>query len=79
MKKIILTILISLTLFSCADEFKRQENLKKLFPNCKVEPAAGLIKNNGFSFIVIDSTNQIIAVSFFPFSETKVYNLRNIR
>jgi len=79
MKKIITLILITILLNSCVDQNKRLNNLKQIFPNCKVEPSTGIIQQNGFEFIVIDSNNQIIAVSFYPFSETKINYLRNIR
>lgn len=64
---------------SCTDENKRLEYLKKTFPHCKVEPATGMIKDHGYDFIYIDSTNQIVAVSFYSFSETKIRGFRNIR
>lgn len=81
MKKIkILILLCVITLIiSCVDSNKQLQYLKTLYPNCKVEPSTGLIQNQGYEFIVIDSTNQIIAVSFYEFSETKISNLRNIR
>jgi hypothetical protein len=77
----IVTTLLAMTLLmsSCADVSKRQYNLQKSYPNCKVEPATGLIQQSGYEFIVIDSTNQIVAVSFYPFSETKICGIRNIR
>lgn len=78
MKKLLLTLL-AITTLSCADQNNRQKNLQKIYPNCKVEPATGLIQRDGYEFIVIDSTNQIIAVSFYPFSETKISKLRNVR
>jgi hypothetical protein len=78
MKKLTLLALITL-LVSCADQTKRQQHLQKIYPGCKVEPATGLIQQNGYDFIVIDTTNQIIAVDFYPFSESKIHALRNIR
>jgi hypothetical protein len=78
MKKILL-ILSIITLVSCADETKRLNNLQKMFPERKIEPATGLIKSGGYDFITIDSTGQIIAVRFYPFSETKVSSFRNVR
>jgi hypothetical protein len=78
MKKLILIFTLSL-LVSCTDQINRQRHLEKSYPKCKVEPATGLIQHNGYDFIVIDSTNQIIAVEFYPFSETKIAFLRNIR
>lgn len=78
MKKLFL-LLVSTALISCADQTKRQKHLESTYPKCKVEPATGLIQQQGYDFIVIDSTLQIIAVDFYPFSETKISFLRNIR
>lgn len=79
MKKLLTILTISLLLSSCVDQNKRLNNLKQMYPNCKVEPATGLIQQNGYEFILIDTNNQIIAVSFYPFSEIKIQSLRNIR
>jgi hypothetical protein len=79
MKKIAILILIAAILLCCADASKRQKHLQKVYPKCKVEPAAGIIKEKGYQFIVIDTTGQIIAVDFYPFSESKISSLRNIR
>jgi PBP1b-binding outer membrane lipoprotein LpoB len=79
MKEIITLCLILIFLNGCVDQVNRQKHVQKLYPNCKVEPATGIIQQNGYDFIVIDSTNQIIAVDFYMFSETKIMNLRNIR
>lgn len=79
MKKILIAIMLIGLMGSCADQNKRMETLKKMYPKCKVEPSTGLIQNQGYEFIVIDSTTQIIAVSFYPFSERKIQSLRNVR
>ena len=79
MSKILITLVLGSLLVSCADQTNRQRHLEKTYPKCKVEPATGLIQNSGYDFIVIDSTNQIIAVDFYPFSESKINHLRNIR
>ena len=79
MRKIILTLLFCVTLFSCADQNKRQKYLEKLYPKHKIEPSTGLIQQQGYEFIIIDSTNQIIAVDFYIGSEDKIMALRNIR
>jgi PBP1b-binding outer membrane lipoprotein LpoB len=77
----IVTTLLAMTLLisSCADSSKRQQYLQKLYPHSRVEPSTGLIQQNGYEFIVIDSTMQIVAVQFYPGSETKIQSLRNIR
>ena len=79
MKRIVFLTMLIAMMSSCADQNKRLQSLKKMYPKCKVEPSTGLIQNQGYEFVVIDSTNQIIAVSFYPFSETKIQSLRNIR
>jgi hypothetical protein len=79
MKKIAILILIAAIMLCCADASKRQKHLQTVYPKCKVEPAAGIIKEKGYQFIVIDTTGQIIAVDFYPFSESKISSLRNIR
>lgn len=79
MKKLITLLTITIFLSSCVDQNQRWNNLKKMYPNSIVEPATGIIKNQGYDFIIIDTNNQIIAVSYYPFSETKISNLRNIR
>lgn len=81
MKSINLIVLIFsvFLLFSCVDQNKRLEHAKKTFYPAKVEPATGLIQNQGFDFIVIDSANQIIAIDYWEFSETRISRMRNIR
>ncbi len=79
MKKSIIILLLCITMMSCADQQKRREHLQSMYPGCKVEPATGLIQQNGYDFIVIDSTNQIIAVGFYGWSETGIRSLRNVR
>lgn len=79
MKKIILFAIAALSILSCADQNKRLHNLKKMYPHCKVEPATGLIQNQGYDFIVIDTAMQIIAIDFYLGSETSIYRMRNIR
>jgi hypothetical protein len=79
MKTKIILALIVLLISSCANEVKRQKYLESVYPKSKVEPATGIIQQDGYQFIVIDSTFQIIAVMFYPGSETKISKLRNIR
>jgi hypothetical protein len=79
MKKLITILCITLLITSCADQQKRYQYLKRIYPKCKVEPATGIIQSQGFEFIVIDTSMQIIAVQFYPASETKIMQFRNIR
>ena len=73
-------ILLALTILNgCADDYKRIEDCKKKFPNCRVTPSTGLIQRQGYEVTVFDTLkNQMYAVSYYPFSETKICNLRNI-
>lgn len=79
MKNKLLVLLSLIALASCADQTKRQAHLQSVYPHSKIEPATGMIQQNGFDFIAIDTTGQIIAASYYPFSETKIMTLRNIR
>ena len=79
MKKLTTLFLVAALSVSCADQNARLQNLKKLYPHCKVEPATGLIQQSGYDFIIIDTAFQIIAVDFYMASETKIYRMRNIR
>ena len=79
MKNKLLILALSIGLMSCVDQIKRQSHLQSVYPNCKIEPATGLIQQQGYDFIVIDTTGQIISAEYYPFSETKIMSLRNIR
>lgn len=79
MNKLLTLALAVVAITSCADQNKRLQNLKKMYPQSKVEPATGLIQQQGYDFIVIDTSLQIIAVDFYMGSETKIYRMRNIR
>lgn len=79
MKYKLYILAIALVIVGCADQTKRQAHLQSVYPNSKIEPATGMIQQNGFDFIAIDTTGQIIAASYYPFSETKIMSLRNIR
>lgn len=70
---------MSLCLTSCADELKRQKYLEKAYPNCKVEPATGMIKEKGYDYLLVYPDNQMVGVSFYPGSENKIMGLRNVR
>jgi hypothetical protein len=78
MKQLIFAALATIAI-SCADATKRQQHLAGLYPGCKVEPATGLVQQNGYEFVVVDSAGQMIAVQFYPWSETKILTLRNVR
>ena len=54
MKNKLLILALSIGLMSCADQIKRQSHLQSVYPNCKIEPATGLIQQQGYDFIVID-------------------------
>jgi len=75
----ILFIALIIIITGCADQTKRQSYLKSIYPECKIEPATGIIQRDGYDFIVIDTSFQIIAVRFYPFSEKAISDLRNIR
>jgi len=77
MKKV-LFVLIAFVLTSCVDEFNRMENLKKKFPNYKVESAAEILKRSGYNYVITDSLGEIIGIKFYLFSESKITDFIHI-
>lgn len=79
MKKL-LVLLSTIFILSCTDEQKRMKDCQSKFPGKIVEPATGMIQQEVYEFIVIDTVNlQIIAIKYRPFSEKAISNMRNIR
>lgn len=79
MKKLI-TILAIFSLTSCVSDYDRVADAKKKYPNAVVTPSTGMIKHNGYEITVEDTvTHQIYAISYYPFSTTKISSIVNIR
>ena len=75
MKKLI-TILALLSLTSCVSDYDRVADAKKKYPNALVTPSTGIIKRDGYEITVEDTlTHQIYAISYYPFSTTKIANI----
>lgn len=74
------TLLILALLTSCVSDYDRVEDCKLKYKNAIVTPSTGMIKSNGYSVTVEDTiTGQIYAVSYYPFSSSKIANIVNIR
>ncbi len=79
MKKLI-TILALFSLTSCVSDYDRVADAKEKYPNAVVTPSTGIIKRDGYEITVEDTlTHQIYAISYYPFSTTKIANIVNIR
>lgn len=79
MKKII-TILAIISFSSCVSDYDRVADAKKKYPNSIVTPSTGMIKHNGYEITVEDTlTKQIYAISYYPFSSSKISSIVNIR
>lgn len=79
MKNLIL-ILLLVSFTSCVSDYDRVADAKKKYPAALVTPSTGMIKNNGYEITVEDTiTNQIYAISYYPFSSTKIERIVNIR
>ena len=79
MKKLI-TILAIFSLTSCVSDYDRVADAKKKYPNAVVTPSTGMVKHNGYEITVEDTvTHQIYAISYYPFSTTKISSIVNIR
>jgi hypothetical protein len=79
MKKLIfLTALIFLT--SCVNQMDRLTDAQRKYPKCIVEPTTSLLARDGYEVMVEDTiTNQIYVLRYYPFSSTKISDIRNIK
>ena len=76
----IIGLLIIMVMSGCVSDYSRIEDCIKKYPNAKVTPSTSLIKRQGFEITVEDTiTHQIYAVSYMPFSTTKIWTIMNIR
>jgi hypothetical protein len=79
MKKLLL-ILPILFLTSCIDQMDRLADAQKKYPKCVVQPTTSLLARDGYDIMVEDTiSNQIYVLQYYPFSTTKVADIRNIK
>jgi len=79
MKKLLL-ILPILFLTSCIDQMDRLADAQKKYPKCIVQPTTSLLAKNGYDIMVEDTiSNQIYVLQYYPFSISKVADIRNIK
>ena len=80
MKNLLLILAIAVLLTSCVSDYDRIEDCKKKYRNGVVTPSTTLISRQGYEVTVEDTvTGQIYAVSYYPFSSTKINYIMNIR
>jgi len=78
MKKILLLAILALT--SCVNQIDRLNDAQKKYPKCIVQPSTSLLAREGYEIMVEDTiNNQIYVLSYYPFSSTKIYSIRNIK
>jgi len=78
MKKILLLATLALT--SCVNQIDRLNDAQKKYPKCIVQPSTSLLAREGYEIMVEDTiNNQIYVLSYYPFSSTKIYSIRNIK
>lgn len=79
MKKILI-ILPLLWMTSCIDQIDRLNDAQKKYPKCIVQPTTSLLSRNGYDIMVEDTfANQIYVLRYYPFSTSKVADIRNIK
>lgn len=75
-----LIILSTILLTSCVSTYDRIEDCKKKYPNSIVTPSTNLLVKRGYEITIEDTiTKQIYAISYYPFSNTKISSIVNIR
>ena len=79
MKKL-LTVLSVVTLTSCINQMDRLADAQKKYPKCVVQPTTSLLARDGYDIMIEDTVdNQIYVVRYYPFSTTKISDIRNIK
>ena len=79
MKKL-LTLLSIASLTSCVNAIDRLNDAQKKYPKCIVQPSTSLLARTGYEVMVEDTiTNNIYVLSYYPFSTTKISDIRNIK
>lgn len=79
MKKLLLAVTL-LGLTSCINQIDRLNTAKKLYPKCIVQPTTSLLSRDGYEIMVEDTiNNQIYVIRYYPFSSTKISDIRNIK
>jgi len=79
MKKLLLAVTL-LGLTSCVNQIDRLNTAKKLYPKCIVQPTTSLLSRDGYEIMVEDTiNNQIYVIRYYPFSSTKISDIRNIK
>ena len=78
MKKTLLLAVLALT--SCVNQMDRLKDAQKKYPKCIVQPTTSLLSREGYEVMVEDTiNNQIYVLSYYPFSSTKISDIRNIK
>lgn len=65
---------------SCVDQMDRLADAQKKYPKCVVQPSTSLLARQGYDIMVEDTmSNQIYVLQYYPFSTTKIQDIRNIK
>jgi len=79
-KLTLLSILLIILTTSCVSDYDRLEDCRKKYKNAIVTPSTNLLARQGYEITVEDTvTKQIYAISYYPFSSTKIESITNIR
>jgi len=75
-----LAVLAVLGLTSCVNQMDRLKDAQRKYPKCIVQPTTSILARDGYEIMVEDTiTNQIYVLSYYPFSTTKISDIRNIK
>jgi hypothetical protein len=79
MKKILI-LLPLLWLTSCVDQMERLNDAQHKYPKCIIQPTTSLLSRDGYEVMVEDTiANQIYVLNYYPFSTSKIADIRNIK
>jgi hypothetical protein len=73
-------ILSVASLTSCVNQTDRLADAQKKYPKCVIQPTTSLLARDGYEVMVEDTiNNQIYVIRYYPFSSTKISDIRNIK
>ena len=79
MKKLLFLLMVTM-LTSCVNQMDRLADAQKKYPKCVVQPTTSLLARDGYDIMIEDTiNNQIYVLRYYPFSTTKISDIRNIK
>ena len=79
MRKVIF-IFMACAMTSCVNQMERLSDAQKKYPKCVVQPTTSLFARQGYEILIEDTiAKQMYVLMYYPFSTTKIAEIRNVK